>query len=148
MPSASKIRLSADWSFETAQFFVGFYAEDEDVDPSDDIEDDSETIEAIRNGDLTWFCAAVRVYLKSDDDYDWQEIGTDYLGCCAYNSVREFYTGHRNPDPTQRNTLANKDRGIAICHYFPDMVRIAISDARERLATLSDVALQMRVVGA
>lgn len=132
------IRDNAEWSFETARFFVGFFAEPEDMDPADSFQFE-EDIEAVRNGDVEWFCASIRVYLKGDDDTwctDWREIGSDHLGGCAYNSIREFYTSHRDADPLNRNSSimrAARGDNVAICHYFPSMVSEAIADARKTL---------------
>ena len=141
--SERKIRENAQWSFETARFFVGFYAEPEEMDPADSFTFD-EDIEAVRNGDVEWFAAAIRVYLKDEDRCTWQEIGSDYLGGCAYKTVREFYTNWRTDPDEFRNTLANKDKGVLIGHYFPDMVRTAIDDAREHLRRMGDIATTMR----
>lgn len=138
------IRDSAEWSFETARFFVGFYADAEDMDPADSFGRDDDIEFAREDIAGHWFSAAVRVFLKSDSPYDWKEVGADHLGGCSYNSIEEFYTSHRNPDPANRNTLANKDKGIVICHYFPDMVRIAIAEARKELARMHEVASTMR----
>jgi hypothetical protein len=138
------IRDNAAWSYETERFFVGFYAEDEDIDPEDSFEF-PEDIEFARSGnDGAWFCARVSVWLKSDSPYDWQEMGADYLGGCSYHSVKEFYTAWRTDPDDSRNTLAMKDKGITICHYFPDMVRTAIAEARTALARMADIAATMR----
>src|SRR4051812_6860681 len=100
-----RITDHARWSFETAQFFIGFYTEPEELDPADSFEFQDD-IDAVRDGTVEWFCAVVRVHFKrgSDDPRTWQEVGADYLGGCAYNSVREFYTAHRDPDPLNRNS--------------------------------------------
>lgn len=133
----------AAWSFETDQFFVGFYAEPEDLDPADSFEL-AEDIEAVRSGAVEWFSAAVRVYYKRNEDnpHRWLLIGSDYLGGCAYNTVREFYTGHRDPNPMHRNSsIMRKVQGdnVVICHYFPGMVREAIADVRR---TVGDIKLR------
>lgn len=139
------IRGDAAWSFETERFFIGFYAEPEDIDPEDSF-DRADDIEFARQ-DVAghWFCAVVRVFLKGESAYDWEEVGSDHLGGCSYNSVEEFYTSHRSPDPANRNTLANKDKNIVICHYFPDMVRCAVSDARQQLRRMGDIAATIRL---
>ncbi len=123
-----KIVDNAAWSFETAQFFTGFYAEPEDLDPADSFQFE-EDIEAVRSGSVEWFCAAVRVYFKnsSDNPHEWLEVGADYLGGCAYNSVREFYTAHR----------AHKSGD-----YFTDMIREALGAARTTLAGMTAVKLR------
>lgn len=139
------IRDDAAWSFETARLFIGLYIEPEEMDPADSFEF-PEDVEAVRSGALDWFAASVRIYLKGEDDTycaDWREIGSDYLGGCAYTTVREFYTSHRDPDPMNRNCTAMRavrgDR-TAIAHYFPDMVRQAIDAARVTASRLARLA--------
>ncbi len=144
MKHENDIRWDAAWSFETARFFVAFYAEPEEMDPADSFEFD-EDIEFARSGqDGAWFAARVTVYLKSDDAYSWVALGSDYLGGCSYKSVRDFYTAWRTDPDEYRNTLANKGKRISICHYFPDMVRTAIAEARRELARMGDIAATMR----
>lgn len=141
-----KITDSAAWSFETSQFFIGFYAEDEHLDPADSFEF-QEDIDAVRNGTAEWFCACVQVYFKhgSDDARDWQLVGADSLGGCAYNTVREFYTSHRDANPLERNcSIMRAARGdnVAICHYFPSMVSSAIENARNTVAAFKSIRLR------
>jgi hypothetical protein len=116
-----EIRNEAIWSFETERFFVGYYAEPDDTDPTKCFQFD-EDAEAARNGEVEWFCARVCVYLKGEGAYDWTEIGCDYLGACAYKNVSDFCTGEN------RNG------------YFRDMVRNALGEAREELARLGRVS--------
>lgn len=127
----------AIWSFETDRFFVGLYAEPEDLDPADTFEF-PEDIEAVRNGSVEWFNAVVRVYHKNGvSPYQWPQVGFDSLGACAYKTLAEFYTSHRDPDPMNRNcSIMRAARGsnVCICHYFPDMVREAIADARRNIS--------------
>lgn len=117
------------WRFETARFAVVCTAEvGDDLDLSWD--DTGEVRERIESGLYVMFCAKVAVLL------DGREIAADYLGQCIYESGREFVTSHRDPDPMNRNcTLMRAARGGqgAIGHYFPDMVSIAVKEAREAL---------------
>lgn len=99
------------WTFETARFSITCDVTPEDMDPADSF-DDQEAIEEIRSGALDWFQARVRVTL------DGQEIGTDYLGGCAYRRALDFVTG--------------EDRN----GYFRDMVREAVSEARRSLGNM------------
>lgn len=128
------------WTFKTARFTVALEIEPEDLDPADSFEF-QEDIDAVRNGDVEWFCAAVSVYLNDDDDeYDERDcVARDYLGGCAYKTVREFYTAHRDPNPMNRNSsimrAANGDN-VSICHYFPGMVTVAIAEARKHLCNV------------
>ena len=114
------------WSFKTARYEVRLLIEDEDLPPEDTFER-SEDIEAIREGRGEYFCAHVQV-LK-----DGKAIADDYLGGCWYDSFNDFYASHRTGPDAYRNTLANKARGVSYVHYFPDMVRSAISEARQFL---------------
>jgi hypothetical protein len=99
------------WTFETARFCITCDAIPEDMDPADSF-DCEESIEEIRSGALDWFQARVRVTL------DGQEIGTDYLGGCAYRRALDFVTG--------------EDRN----GYFRDMVRQAVSEARRSIGNM------------
>lgn len=136
------IRNDAAWSFETARFFVGFYAQPEELDPADSFQFQDD-IDAVRSGDVEWFSALVRVYVKEGEhESDWLEVGADVLGGCAYKTVREFYTSHRDPDPMNRNcSIMRAARGanVVICHYFPDMVRAAVAEARKALCAMPAV---------
>lgn len=117
------------WTFETRNFTVELRISPEDMDPADSFQFD-EDAEAVRNGDVEWFQARVVVSKNG------HEIGSDSLGACAYNSVEEFFTSHRDPNPMHRNsTIFRKAHGekTTICHYFPSMVAEAIADARETL---------------
>lgn len=123
------------WQFETAQFRVELQVEPEELAPEDSFEFQDD-IDAVRNGEVEWFCASVVVFWND------REIGRDSLGGCAYNTIREFYTSHRDADPMHRNcTLMRRawqggndpDAKISICHYFPSMVREAVAEARKAL---------------
>lgn len=116
------------WEFRTAGFRIALEIEPEDMVPEDSFEFQDD-IDAVRNGTVEWFCARVVVYHGD------MRVAWDSLGGCAYNSVREFYTSHRDPDPMNRNCSAMRAArgGVYIGHYFPDMVRQAIREARETL---------------
>ena len=117
------------WQFETQRFRIALEIESEDMDPADSFCFD-EDIAAVRNGDVEWFCAIVAVYL------DGNRVAWDSLGGCAYRTIREFYTSHRDGDPMNRNCEAMRAKhggNVCICHYFPDMVRQAVRDARKAL---------------
>lgn len=126
------------WEFHTARFAVKLHILPEHDDPaghfaSGDDEADAETVRKIEDGTYAWFCAKVGVYL------DGREVGSDYLGACCYESTQEFATSHRDADPMNRNCSlmrAAKGGNVAICHYFPDMVRQAIADARRALGNV------------
>lgn len=115
------------WSFKTARHEVRLLVQEEEDNPADHF-DNFEDIEDIRNGRCEWFMARVQVLR------DGKVIGEDILGACAYQSFEDFFASHRTDTADFRNTLANKARGVSIGHYFPDMVRSAISEARQLLA--------------
>ena len=119
------------WKFATTRFSIVCTAEEEwDVDLSWD--ETGETAEKLASGEYVVFCAKVAVYL------DGREVAADYLGQCIYDRSPDFVTAHRGPDPMNRNcTIMRKVRGdISICHYFPDMVSIAVAEALKALTNL------------
>ena len=118
------------WTFSTARFTVALEIMPEDMDPADSFQFDDD-IEAVRSGEVEWFQARVSVYC------DGQRIAWDSLGGCAYKTIQEFYTSHRDPDPMNRNCTIFRavpgNERTSICHYFPGMVSEAISEARKYL---------------
>jgi hypothetical protein len=92
-------RYETVWSFKTLNFTVELSVAPEDTDPA------PEDVEAIHDGRVEWFQARVQVY------YDGLAIGSDYLGACAYTSVREFFAAHRDPDPMNRNCTIMRRAG-------------------------------------
>jgi flavin-binding protein dodecin len=128
------------YSFDTASLHVVAYAEPEEMDPADSFEFD-EDIEAVRNGDVEWF--SVKVEVKHN--YTGALLGFSSLGGCAYKSVDEFTTGHRNPDPMSRNCSVMRDKqggNVSTCHYFPDMIREACDEARANLRKLRNLPVR------
>lgn len=115
------------WSFWTTNFRVELRVYPEQDDPADHFEN-PEDIEDIRSGRVDWFVAEVVVTTQQG-----AILGADALGGCAYATVREFYTAHRDTNPNNRNTLGMKAGRVVICHYFPSMVREAVSKARKEL---------------
>lgn len=94
------------WSFKTAQFRVDFDVTDEDdLDLSWD--DDGSTREGLESGEYVAFVARVQV------TYAGRVVGSDYLGNCIYESPQQF-----------RKQMDG---------YFPDMVRVAVAEARKDL---------------
>lgn len=117
--------MSVVWRFRTANYEVRCTFEPEDIDPEDCFCNQAD-VDAVRNGDVTWFCAVVEV-LKNE-----HVLGSDSLGGCAYNTVEDFIAAHRDPNPMNRNCSMFRavHPNTRIGHYFPDMVRSAIADAR------------------
>ena len=123
---------STEWSFTTNRFTVTLDIHPCEDDPEDFFEFE-EDVEAIRSGDVLWFDARVRVYGLDTI------LAEEHLCGNSYDTIEDFLTGHRDADPMNRNCSlmrAEKGDNVCICHYFPDMIRCAISDARNTFATL------------
>lgn len=123
------------WSFQTENFAVSLIIEEESYPKYDGDDEDGEVQRKLDNGEYVMFESRVEVAFK--DGCSPTIVGTDYLGGSVYANGEEnqFWTAHRDPDPMNRNcSIMRATRGgnVTICHYFPDMVRIAIKAARER----------------
>lgn len=150
------------WRFETPRFLVIAEATDCPDDPADSFER-SDDIEAVRSGNVAWFDARVRVVLKDGDI----EIGSDYLGACAYDDPADLFRDHargtrrlrdlrgrtdsksRREHKALRIELANRaaiNPPCVYCYYGPEMVQIALRNARETLATLRATVADIRAV--
>jgi hypothetical protein len=95
-------------------------------------DEDGETQRDLDNGKLVAFDSSVVV------EFDGEEIAADHLSSSVYGAdeVAEFWTAHRGPDPMDRNCEAFRaahGHGSVICHYFPGMIKMAVSDARKAL---------------
>jgi hypothetical protein len=126
------------WEFTTTNTRVVLEVSPCEDDPADHF-DFQEDVDAVRNGNVDWFDACVRVFVRG------VEMGADYLGCCSYDSAAEFLSGHRDANPLNRNcSIMRASRGdnVVICHYFPDMVRQAVHEARRELDRLQSVHLR------
>lgn len=118
------------WTFKTARFAVTLALDYQHGYEYDGDDENGETQAKLDSGEYVAFDSCVTVKLDGD------VIGRDWLGSSVYaaDEVSEFWTAHRlERDPAYRNTLANKARKVCICHYFPDMVRQAIAEARKAL---------------
>lgn len=144
------------WRFETARFTIVGEVTDEEMSPEEQFSDRRD-VEAIRNGEVQWFCARVRVLL------DGQEVGSDHLGGCAYHRPLDLFRDHargierlrylrgrtdrksKNERKRLREMVANNrllKPPYIIGFYGPDMVREACRDARKTLARLGSVKLR------
>lgn len=123
------MRSGRKWKFNAGRFTVSLYLNRAHSYRYDGDDEDGETQAALDSGELIAFDSEVRVEL------DGETIGADFLGGSVYYDGREseFWTDHRDPNPEHRNTLANKAKRVCIGHYFPDMVRQAIAQAREHI---------------
>lgn len=127
------------WSFETARFTVRLDCTyDDDFDPHGDVDDDGETAENMGSG--LWGAYVFRAVVALDGN----DIASDVLGGSVYENVRDFVREHRAADPLERNcTVMRQARGdVVICHYFPDMVRNAISEARKEVERMQSIRLR------
>jgi hypothetical protein len=98
------------WKFKTAQFTVRLEFLNEEIEPDNwDDEELEDILNKIERGKLLYFCAKASVTWKG------REIGSDYLGCCCYESVEDF-----------------KKNG-----YFRDMVLNATKEARQYFKDLA-----------
>lgn len=129
------------WTFRTARFCVSLEINEDVQQVYDGDDENGETQAALDTGKLVMFDSRVCVYL------DGRLIGYECLGASCYfaDDVASFWTAHRDSDPMNRNcSIMRAKRGnCAICHYFPDMVRIAINEARK---ALSDVPRMRKIV--
>lgn len=125
------------WVFETARFQVRLEIEPIHGYRYDGDDENNETQNALDSGAYVAFESRVIVEL------DGEEIGDDSLYGSVYerDNVATFWTDHRDSDPMNRNcSIMRQARGGNVCigHYFPDMVRIAIKEAREHVAAIKD----------
>lgn len=135
----------AIWTFTTANFSVRVDAlPEEDWDFSWD--DTGDAREGLESGRYVGFCARAQVL-----DFEGATLAEDYLGACISNSLDEFGGAHRDPDPLNRNSSimrARRGANVVICHYFPDMVRIACREARRTLGRHARCRLRATAPGA
>lgn len=125
------------WEFKTKNFRVVFSALPEEENPADHFEFEEDVEFATSGEPAAWFCAKVSVerYIESRGSY--VEVGNDFLGACSYKSFDDFVSGHRDPNPENRNCSIFRDHlgngAYVVGYYFPDMVRQAIYMAKEAL---------------
>lgn len=123
------------WQFNTKRFSVVLLIAEIYGYQYDGDDEDGETQRQLDSGELIAFDSRLLVYL------DGQEVGGDALGSSVYkaDNLKAFWTDHRDPDPMNRNCEAFRAKHgekSAIGHYFPEMVRNAITEARDYLANV------------
>jgi hypothetical protein len=135
------MRPETVWTFKTARFTVILHIEEDYSYQYDGDDPDGETQAALDAGDCIAFDSIVRVFMNTKRGP--VELGADSLGGSVYDAGKaaEFWTAHRDPNPMGRNCSimrawhkAKTDHETSICHYFPEMVRTAIAEARKTLA--------------
>ena len=122
------------WTFKTKRFTVALILSPcYDLDLSWD--ESGEVVKKIESGDYIPFDSELRVSL------DGRTLASDHLGQSVYDDVSDFWTAHRDTDPMNRNcSIMHAARGnVMIGHYFPDMVREAIREARDALTNLPEM---------
>ncbi len=128
------------WSFKTPRFTVKLQLAQDCGYQYDGDDEDGETQAKLDNGEYIAFDSRVVIYC------DGREVGADSLGGSVYgrDDYSEFWTAHRTCPADGRNTLAMKARRMCICHYFPDMVRQAVAQARETLCNVPELRCARR----
>jgi hypothetical protein len=126
------MRVGTVWDFQTARFAVRLEIERCRHYKYDGEDGDGETQRGLDSGELVAFESMVVVEL------DGEEVTKEFLGGSVYSKsdYADFWTAHRDPDPLHRNSTAfRQEHGdhAVVGHYFPDMVRSAIREARGTL---------------
>lgn len=118
------------------EFTIGRFTIAADIHPAHDLDlswdDDGETRANLESGLWEAFDTKVSVRLNG------AEIASDWLCGSIYADPSEFFSGHRDADPLNRNCSIMRARwgdNVTIGHYFPDMVRNAVNEARRWLAS-------------
>lgn len=129
------MRQGTVWKFKTRHFTIRLNIDEEQGYRYDGDDEDGEIQRKIDDGEYVAFTSCVSVEMNG------QEIASDYLGGSVYgeDSYSEFWTSHRSPDFMNRNcSLMREAKGqnAMIGHYFPDMVRRAIADARKYISDI------------
>lgn len=136
--------MAKRWQFKTRQFTVTLKTSREYGYRYDGDDPDGETQAKLDSGEYVAFSSFVTV------EFDGKTIGEDSLHGSVYtaDTMAEFWTAHRDPDTTNRNSFVRARDGslvrgdVVICHYFPEMVRTACNEARTFLLRYRDVHLR------
>jgi len=90
---------------------IEFTPEEEEITPDYEEEVNQAIANKYDNGNMAaWFCAKVAVQYREVE-------GTDYLGCCSYNSFKEF-------------TTTDKD-------YYMDMINQCIDEINREVQSIN-----------
>ena len=81
------------WRYETPRFLILAEVTPEEEHPGD-LFNDQAAIDDILEGRVAWFQARVRVLTKDEDGRADEELGSDYLGGCAYEHPIDLFRDH------------------------------------------------------
>lgn len=114
------------WTFDSGRFTIRLRIEPEYGYQYHGDDEGGEVQAKLDSGEYVAFGSIVTVELGG------VTIGEDSLWGSVYaeGEESEFWTAHRTSEPEYRNTLAQKAQNRVIGHYFPDMVRQAVEQAR------------------
>ena len=131
MAQTTRVELITDHAyvhtFRTAHYVVAtrFVRQDEhDIDLSWDTT--GEALAQLRAGITQAFGTIVEVI----DTKTLQVIGASSLWGSIYENPARLLSEHRHPNYAYRNTLTSKATNNHVAHYYPDLVREAIREAR------------------
>ncbi len=126
------MRTGTVWKFapKGSRFKVRLRIEQDRRYRYDGDDEEGETQAKLDAGEYVAFDSFAEVLL------DGEVIGTDSLHGSVYldGDESDFWTDHRSADPMNRNcTIMRAKRGelTCICHYFPDLIRSAVDEARQ-----------------
>lgn len=120
------------WRFRTKRFTVSLYLKRDWGYQYDGDDAGGETQEKLDSGEYVAFDSTVEVELDGEVIAHNTMSGSVY----AADEVAQFFTGHRDIDPMNRNCSIMRAAhpagpNVSICHYFPGMVSEACEDARD-----------------
>ena len=123
----NRINDTQKFYFKTRNFTVRATIEIDHGYQYDGDDEDGETQSALNSGEMVAFDTDVTVEFRGE------VIGRASLGGSVYDreDVHQFFDAHRDPDPMNRNcSIRYSSERSVICHYFPDLVSEAITEAR------------------
>jgi len=139
MPSNPFRNAETVWSFKTARFEARLVIEETHGYRYDGDDADGEVQEKLDSGEYVAFESAVLIFLDGEM-IAWDSL---YGSVYAAGTMNEFWTMHRSPNPMHRNcSIRRAKEHSLIGHYFPDMVRTAIAEARRYVAGMSTPRLR------
>jgi len=96
---------------ENLGVIIEFTPEEEETSPDYEEEENQAIADKYNSGNMAaWFCAKVTVTYRDLE-------GTDYLGCCSYNSFKEFTTTEND--------------------YYQDMINQCINEINRQVQSIN-----------